>query len=119
MKEDKKKLELETLTNPEPFIDDDMGSNDQISLMAIQELLNFEKLKSITRIKPEQVSTITKLYLYATTFKSPFTKILADMILELQISINGLGRKELVALVQKRAEMEQQQIKVTSKDIFR
>lgn len=115
-----KKLELEELTNNNLKVSmDDPQNNDLISMMAIQELLNLKKLKTITRIKPEQVSNISKLYIFSQTFNTGFTKNLADMILQLQISINGLGRKELVQLVQKREEMLTETKRLTSKDIFR
>lgn len=118
MKENK--IELTDLVKPSTLqIPDPSGSNDEISLMAIGELLNKNKIKSISRIKPEQTSTIAKLYMFSKTFKSTFTKDLADTILQLQISINGLGRKELVQLVQKRVDMIEQNRIMTSKDIFR
>ena len=99
---------------------DQRENNDMISLMAISELLNKKKLKTISRVKFEQVSIIAKLFLYADTFGVNFTKNLADLILQLQISTNGLGRKELVQLVQQRSDvLELMSQKRTSKDIFR
>ena len=97
----------------------DTGQSDEISLLAINELLSKKKLKTISRLKFDQVSVISRLYLYGDTFKQPFTKKLADLILQLQISTYGLGRKELVQLVQQRNMMEQGQPIKTSKDIFR
>ena len=84
---------------------DNRESNDMISLLAISELLDKSKLKSISRVKFEQVSIIAKLHLYTDTFGENFTEKLANLILELQISTNGLGRKELVQLVQQRSDM--------------
>ena len=53
-------------------------------------------------------------------FGDTFTKQLGDLILQLQISTNGLGRKELVELVQQRTDFGQFEGKqATSKDIFR
>ena len=115
-----KKLEMEDLTKTNLNIAmDEQPQNDLISMLAIQELLNIKKLKTITRIKPEQVSNISKLYMFSQTFNTSFTKTLADMILQLQVSINGLGRKELVQLVQKREEVMTETRRLTSKDIFR
>ena len=114
-----KKIEIDDLTKQGIHeINQEPQNNDLISLLAIQELLNIRKIKTISRIKPEQVPTIAKLLLYSKTFHIPFVSRLANHILELQISINGLGRKELVQLVQKRNEMIETQ-KITSKDIFR
>lgn len=121
MKDKKEKINpIEDLTkNDIMTFDNESGSNDLISFLAIQELLNTKKLKSISRIKPDQVSNLMKMLLYADTFKTPFVKKMVDYILELQISINGLGRKELVQLVQKRDDMIATQKNITSKDIFR
>lgn len=93
--------------------------NDEIALRAVTELLDVKKLKTISRIKNDQVSNISKLYLFASTFNSGFTKALAEYILQLQISINGLGRKELVQLVQQRSADYSLEKPLTSKDIFR
>lgn len=98
--------------NPAPY-------NDEIALKAVNELLNIENLKTISRIKPEQTINLTKLYLFADTFNVPFTKMLADHILQLQISLNGLGRSELVQLVNQRNPMIVSEKPITSKDIFR
>ena len=92
--------------------------NDTIALKAVEELLDHKKIKTITRVKTEQVSVISKLYLFSKVFNAPFCKDLADNILQLQISINGLGRRELVQLVQQRNGTIQEQV-MTSKDIFR
>ena len=92
--------------------------NDTIALKAVDELLDDKKIKTITRVRTEQVPVLAKLYLFSSVFKVPFTKELADHILQLQISINGLGRRELVQLVQQRNGTIQEQV-MTSKDIFR
>ena len=99
---------------------DQRESNDLISMLANNELLDKKKLKTNSRVKFEQVSILAKLHLYTDTFGETFTRKLADLILQLQISTNGLGRKELVQMVQQRDmfDMMQQKPK-TSKDIFR
>lgn len=112
-------ISMNDLVKPLQQMQEPTGPDDQISLLAIGELLNKKKIKTISRIKPEQTSNIAKLYMFSQTFDDPFTKNLADTILQLQISINGLGRKELVNLVQKRTDMMMEQRAVTSKDIFR
>jgi hypothetical protein len=113
-----KKLEIPDLVRSAQDFEE-RHDNDLLSLLAISELLDVKKIKTISRIKPEQTGNIAKLYLFADTFKTPFTRSLADTILQLQISINGLGRKELVQLVQKRVNEMMETRTVTSKDIFR
>ena len=95
------------------------GSSDLVSLIAISELTNLEKLKVITRLKDEQVPLLSKLYMYAETFNIPFIKNLADNILQLQISIRGLGRKELVNIVRESAPQESKRGLFERKDVFR
>lgn len=99
---------------------DNRDNNDMISLLAISELLDKKKLKTNSRVKFEQVAILAKLELYADTFGTTFTRKLANLILQLQISTNGLGRKELVQMVQQRDmfDMMNQKPK-SSKDIFR
>ena len=95
------------------------GSPDLVSLIAISELTNLDKLKVITRLKDEQVPLLSKLYMYAETFNIPFIKNLADNILQLQISIRGLGRKELVNIVRESAPPETKRGLFERKDVFR
>lgn len=123
----KKKLGFRDLTGKDednipldegvPSIDSD--GNDIISLMAISELVNMGKLKTVSRLKIEQIPNITKLYLFSQVFDTDYTKMLADNILQLQISIKGLGRRELVSLVQQRDNPSQEVVKLSSKDIFK
>lgn len=98
---------------------DQRPQNDEISLLAISELLNDKKLKTISRVKMDQVAVLTKLYLFADIFGEKFPKKLADLILKIQISVGGLGRKELVELVQRRTDIFSLDQKPQSKDIFR
>lgn len=125
---EEEKLTLERMTKqtedntPTTFSDESESVSDKVSMLAINELLDLNKLKTISRIKVEQTPILTKLYLFSDVFDTPFTKDLADYILQLQISVNGLGRKELVSLVQQRdmtLELQAQQNKVTSKNIFK
>ena len=95
------------------------GSSDLVSLIAISELTNLEKLKVITRLKEEQVPILTKLYLYAETFNIPFIKNIADNILQLQVSIRGLGRKELVNIVRESTPNEVKRGLFRTKEVFR
>ena len=120
-KQKKEKLERNDFigNQVDDMIENKESHNDLISLLAISELLDLKKVKTISRIKNDQVSNISKLYLYGETFDIPFVKNLADNILQLQISINGLGRKELVQLVQQRFSDIEIEKKVNRKDIFR
>src|SRR5690554_173534 len=95
------------------------GASDLVSLIAISELTNLEKLKVITRIKEEQVPLLTKLYMYAETFNVPFMKNMADNLLQLQVSIRGLGRKELVNIVRESSPTEVKRGLFSRKDVFR
>lgn len=120
-----KKLSIEEMTQSTDdlkynnIINQDNSVNDEISLIAISELLNDKKLKTISRIKMDQVAILTKLYLFSNIFGDNFTKKIADLILKLQISVSGLGRKELVQMIQQRIDIfDPNQVK-KSKDIFR
>ena len=122
MKKDNEKnnLTLEHLINQYKDDSDNVKNTDLISLLAINELLNLDKLKTISRVKSEQIQPLTKLYLFAETFQTDFAKSLADNILQLQISILGFGRKELVQLVQNRTEVISPDVeKYSSKEVFR
>ena len=95
----------------------DLSNVDIISLTAVNHLFNKKNLKTNTRINKEQVGILTKLNLFAETFKTSFTKKLADNIAEFQVSLGGLGRKETIALVQKSKDDQIELPKV--KDLYR
>ena len=97
----------------------DEAKHDLISLLALQELLGEENLKRVSRIKDTQVPALTKLFMFGDIFESDTATSLADYILNLQISIRGLGRKELVSLVQKRDDNLVEEIPLTKKGLFR
>ncbi len=101
----------------EKQIDD--TKDDLISLLALQELLGEKNLKRVSRIKDTQVPALTKLFMFGDIFESDTATSLADYILNLQISIRGLGRKELVSLVQKRDDNVIEEIPLTKKGLFR
>ena len=97
----------------------DEAKDDLISLLALQELLGEKNLKRVSRIKDTQVPALTKLFMFGDIFESDTATSLADYILNLQISIRGLGRKELVSLVQKRDDNIAPEIPLTKKGLFR
>lgn len=99
---------------------EDDKPTDEISMRAIDELFSSKKLKNNSRLKFDQIKSLTKLYMFTEIFGEKFTKNLADTILQLQISTYGLGRKEIVQLVQQRNMMlEMQAQQKPSKDVFR
>ncbi len=97
----------------------DEAKDDLISLLALQELLGEKNLKRVSRIKDTQVPALTKLFMFGDIFESDTATSLADYILNLQISIRGLGRKELVSLVQRRDDNIVEEIPLTKKGLFR
>ena len=117
VKEDKLKIDELLEENINEQLEN--GTSDLVSLIAISELTNLEKLKVITRIKEEQVPILTKLYMYAETFNVPFIRNMADNILQLQISIRGLGRKELVNIVRESTPSEVKRGLFGAKEVFR
>ncbi len=117
VKEDKLKIDELLEENISEQLEN--GSSDLVSLIAISELTNLDKLKVITRLKEEQVPILTKLYMYAETFNIPFIKNMADNILQLQISIRGLGRKELVNIVRESTPTEVKRGLFGTKEVFR
>jgi hypothetical protein len=119
MKEDKK-LTLDELVSSNINETMENSPSDLVSLIAINELTNLNKLKVISRVKYEQVPILTKLYLYAETFNIPFVKNMADNILQLQVSIGGLGRKELVSIVNTSNQLTEQKTSILGKkEVFR
>ena len=90
-----------------------------IKLQVVDNLLSNKNLKVNTRIKYEQVSHISKLYLFSDIFEIDFIKNLADTILQLQISIKGLGRKEIIDMFGKVYNDTSETEKLTSKGIFK
>ena len=111
MKKEEQNLTLEELieNKQEEVISSATGS-ELVSLIAISELTNTDKMKVVSRIKYEQVSLLTKLALFSQTFGIDFINDIADNILQLQVSINGYGRKELVSVVnQSISNVEQNQ----------
>ena len=115
------KLELKDLIQPEVIKNDNNSSvTDLIKLQVADNLLSLKNLKVNTRIKYEQVSHLSKLYLLSEIFEINFIKNLADTILQLQISIKGLGRKEIIDMFGKVYNTDISEVeKLTSKGIFK
>ena len=99
---------------------DDNAPSDKISEMAITELFDPKKLKNNSRIKFEQVKYLTKLEMFAQVYDIPLCHDIVGEVMNEQISVDGLGRKEVVQLVQQRTGMEElQPQRRISKDVFR
>lgn len=118
IKADNNILNFEDLIKPNN-INVNNEPNNLISLIAVQNLLSPKNIKSNSRIKFTQVSELTKLFLYSDIFKIETVRKLANNILDLQISINGLGRKELVELVSQNNNMLESNVKISKKEIFK
>lgn len=74
-------------------------TNTDIVDNAVKELNKKENRKINSRLTNEQISTIIKLELFTTIFKTNLTKDLSNLILDLNISLRGLGRKELTNVI--------------------
>jgi hypothetical protein len=99
-KKENNNLDLQTLlTERQEESINTATAGELVSLIAMNELTNRDKIKLTSRIKEEQVLILTKLNLFSEIFDIDFVKSLANNILELQVSIKGLGRKELVRVV--------------------
>lgn len=75
--------------------------SEQITKEVLGHLFNQQNLKQNTRIKPEQISAMSKASVYAQTYNLPFLQDFINNIMQLQVSIHGLGRKEMVQMVQR------------------
>lgn len=72
-----------------------------MKLSVINNLLDMENNKKVnSRINKRQVNLLTQAYLYSDIYDNKLMGKLADNILLLQVSIGGLGRKELVRILQ-------------------
>lgn len=99
-KNETKNLDLQTLLSERQEESINAATaGELVSLIAMNELTNRDKIKLTSRIKEDQVLILTKLNLFSEIFDIDFVKSLANNILELQVSIKGLGRKELVRVV--------------------
>ena len=93
--------------------------NDKIAEKILDHFFAQKNLMKVSRIKPEQVSNLTKLKLAEVEFKAPICGRLFDYILQLQISINGLGRGEMVKMIQQRSGVVEAPPTITSRSIFK
>lgn len=111
------RLDLNAVINGETDID--MANIDLISAVALQELLDDNKIKQNSRINKNQVNPLTKLTIFANLFNVDTAKSLVDTILKLQVSLYGRGRREMVEIASKQTYNDNDTSKNSWKDVFR
>ena len=78
---------------------DVLNNNDELIEKAIESLFEDKHLFKNTRVKNNDILKLTKLKLYGEYYNLSLIDKLIKYILQLRISVNGLGRKEIVELV--------------------
>lgn len=113
-----KKIELETLT--ENTVENQKTFEDELREKVINNLLDMTQNSKVnSRLNKAQVHAITKLFLFSKIYKNEFAENLANMILHLQVSLNGLGRRELVQILEQNNINELTHETKPLKDVFR
>ena len=78
---------------------DVLNNNDELREKAIESLFEDRHLFKNSRIKNSDIMKLVKLKLYGEYYGLTMVDKLIKYILQLRISVNGLGRKEVVELV--------------------
>lgn len=78
---------------------DVLTNNDELREKAIESLFEDKHLFKNSRIKNNDILKLVKLKLYGEYYGLTMIDKLIKYILQLRISVNGLGRKEVVELV--------------------
>ena len=78
---------------------DIINNNDELREKAIESLFEDKHLFKNSRIKNSDIMKIARLKLYGDFYNLNLIDKLIKYILQLRISVNGLGRKEVVELV--------------------
>lgn len=78
---------------------DVLTNNDELREKAIESLFEDKHLFKNSRIKNNDILKLVKLKLYGEYYGLTMVDKLIKYILQLRISVNGLGRKEVVELV--------------------
>lgn len=76
-----------------------MDNKDELREKAIESLFEDKHLFKNTRIKNNDIMKLVRLKLYGDFYNLTLIDKLVKYILQLRISVNGLGRKEIVELV--------------------
>jgi len=77
----------------------DIANNDELREKAIESLFEDKHLLKNTRVKNNDILKLTRLKLFGDYYNLTLVDKLIKYILQLRISVNGLGRKEIVELV--------------------
>jgi len=78
---------------------DVLNNNDELREKAIESLFEDKHLFKNSRIKNSDIMKIARLKLYGDFYNLTLIDKLIKYVLQLRISVNGLGRKEIVELV--------------------
>lgn len=78
---------------------DVLNNSDELREKAIESLFEDKHLFKNTRIKNSDIMKIARLKLYGDFYNLTLIDKLIKYVLQLRISVNGLGRKEIVELV--------------------
>lgn len=78
---------------------DVLNENDELREKAIESLFEDKHLFKNSRIKNNDILKLARLKLYGDYYNLSLINKLIKYILQLRISVNGLGRKEIVELV--------------------
>ena len=78
---------------------DVLDKNDELTEKAIESLFEDKHLFKNSRVKNNDILKLTRLKLYGDYYNLSLIDKLIKYILQLRISVNGLGRKEVVELV--------------------
>lgn len=76
-----------------------MDGKDELREKAIESLFEDKHLFKNSRIKNNDIMKIARLKLYGDFYNLSLIDKLIKYVLQLRISVNGLGRKEVVELV--------------------
>ncbi len=78
---------------------DVLNNSDELREKAIESLFEDKHLFKNSRIKNNDIMKIARLKLYGDFYNLTLIDKLIKYVLQLRISVNGLGRKEIVELV--------------------
>lgn len=78
---------------------DILNKDDELKQKAIETLFEDKHLFKNTRVKNNDIVKLARLKLYGDYFNLSLIDKLIKYILQLRISVNGLGRKEIVELL--------------------
>ena len=106
--------------NIEEIMTTDKNIDDDLRLKVTNHLLDMTNNTLVnSRLNKSQINAITKLLTFSRLYKNDFTLKIAYDMLKLQVSLQGLGRKELVRILQTTNDAEQVDSKKSFKDVFR